>query len=150
MSTPTVPDPQQWRSGAASGVEPAAGDPGADPRERTGRWAAIKPRVRVIGSALIAALAVLTLAFLGPDGAGSSHSVQRVVIWADDNVNQENTAGAPQQTVVNGWTGNALLDLISKQLDEAAAPDHRPATLLMLAVLLLALSTATAPADRRT
>lgn len=116
---------------------------------RLGRWELLRPRVRVLGSVAIALLAVLTLAFADPESDATNTSSDRMIIWMDDSVNQENTAGAPQQTVVNGWTGNALLDAISQQLDEQGQSDHRLAMLLTLAVLLLALNAATTPTDTR-
>ncbi|WP_156253082.1 hypothetical protein [Pseudactinotalea terrae] len=95
----------------------------------------------MVGSAIIAIVAILTLAFLGPQDDTTDGSSERMIIWIDDEANQERTQGAPQQQVVNGWTSNALLDLISTQLDEPH--DDRPAILLALGVILLGLSVAT-------
>ncbi|TNC18349.1 hypothetical protein FHE66_07915 [Georgenia sp. 311] len=104
-----------------------------------------KARVRFTGCAAIAVLAVLTLALLGPSGGSDDVASERMGIWLEDVTNQERTQGAPQQTVVNGWTANQLLDLISQQLESGAVTDNRPAVLLTLGVLLLALSMATTP-----
>jgi hypothetical protein len=65
----------------------------------------------------------------------------------EDTLNQGRTEGAPQQTVVNGWTARDLLELTAKQ--GAEARDHRPAALLSLLVLGLCLALATSgPAAR--
>ena len=62
-----------------------------------------------------------------------------------DTLNQGRTEGAPQQSVVNGWTARDLLELTAKQGVEAR--DHRPAALLTLLVLgmCLALATSVSP-----
>ena len=56
--------------------------------------------------------------------------------------NNANASGAPQQTVVNGWTTIDWLELISEQLNEmpqenqvTAGIDERVPTLLLLLVL---------------
>lgn len=130
---PASTSPQQFPSAQSSAI---------------GRWEFLKPRVRLIGSAVIAALALLTLVAFAPD-INADSSAERAATWIEDSANQENTAGAPQQQVVNGWTGNALLDLISEQLDEQTSPDQRPVALLTLGILLLALIAATTPAPKR-
>lgn len=140
--TATMPDPQQWGSGGTPPLEHALHPiPGIDPR--VARRESLKARIRLVGSLLIGALAVLSFALLGP--STENHAAERILIWADDSANQDRTQGAPQQAVVNGWTGNELLDLISSQLDEAAQPDHRPAALLTLGVLLIGLGLMTTP-----
>lgn len=110
---------------------------------------ALKAKVRLVGSLIIALAAVVVLFTAGPSHDDARDlSTSRAAIWVDDEANQSRTEGAPQQQVVNGWTGNALLDLISEQLDAATAPakpDNRPAVLLTLGVLLLALTTVTTP-----
>lgn len=106
-----------------------------------------KSRIRLIGCAVIAVLAVLTLAFLGPAGSEDVAS-ERLAIWLEDATNQDRTQGAPQQSVVNGWTANQLLDLLSQQLESGTTTDNRPAVLLTLGVLLLALSMVTTPRRR--
>ena len=122
--------------------------PPAPRKSKADRWELLKPRIRLIGSAVIAALALLTLVAFSPTTPAADFSADRASTWAEDSVNQENTTGAPQQQVVNGWTANALLDLISEQLDEQPPPDQRPAVLLMLGVLMLALMAATTPAPK--
>lgn len=141
MSAPQLPGPQQW----GPGVVPEASMPTqpAAPPSAAEKWEASKPLVRLVGSLTLAVLALLTLAQLAPDPLDADRSGDRVTIWLDDAANQERTEGAPQQAVVNGWTGNALLDLISEQLDARPAPDPRPSVLLTLGVLLLALHVAT-------
>lgn len=127
---------------------PNAGTPGPygppPPPPRTLRQhPPLSATVRLIGSAVIAILAVLTLVLLGP--TGEDHGSERDQIWIEDTANQSRTGGAPQQAVVNGWTGNALLGLVSEQIGDAARPDQRPAALLTLGVLLGALHVATPP-----
>ena len=113
----------------------------------------LRAKIRLIGSLVIALAAVVVLVTAGPSPVEAGDArVDRTTIWVEDESNQSRTEGAPQQTVVNGWTGNALLDLISEQLDDVAAPaevDNRPAALLTLGVLLLALATVTTPSTQR-
>lgn len=97
---------------------------------------------------VIAAFALLTLGLLNPSSTGPDGAEERAAIWYEDAGNQALTEGAPQQAVVNGWTGNALLDLISEQLDATAVADQRSAVLLTLGVLMLALMAATTPSNR--
>ena len=53
-----------------------------------------------------------------------------------DTANNARTEGAPQQTVVNGWTAKDLLTVIAR---EGARPsDERPAALLVLVVIGIA------------
>jgi uncharacterized protein YqgV (UPF0045/DUF77 family) len=44
-------------------------------------------------------------------------------------LNEANTQGAPQQTVVNGWTAKDLLTIIAKQQNEALTRDPVPTPL---------------------
>lgn len=133
----TASSPAPGRDRKAASRADAVGSAADEPPED--RWEELKPRVRLVGSVVIALLAILTLVAFAPSTDGSA---ERLGIWLDDAANQELTEGAPQQAVVNGWTENALLDLISTQLD---AVDHRPAILLTLGVLVLALTAVTAP-----
>lgn len=77
---------------------------------------------------------------------------------ADYELNEARTAGAPQQAVVNGWVAKDLLTILAEQQNEALtrpevpAPlppvvpdDERIPALIGLAVLGLALVTATSP-----
>src|SRR5690606_24931291 len=102
MSTQQLPDPQQWGPGAAPhNAAPASGNHRIERAERA------KARVRMIGSAIIVALAMITAFALAPQtDADSGSTADRFVVWSDDEANQARTQGAPQQTVVNGWTGN--------------------------------------------
>lgn len=108
-----------------------------------------KRRVRTIGCITIAVLAVLALAFLGPTSSDEVAS-DRLGIWLEDATNQDRAQGAPQQSVVNGWTANQLLDLLSQQLESSSMADHRPAVLLTLGILLLTVAMATTLGPHRT
>jgi hypothetical protein len=125
--------------------------------------------VRRIGSVLLAAAAVTVWFAMAPADvqAGPSHSaadnlppttVERsdiAAIMLDDGLNQGTADSAPQQSVVNGWTARDLLEVIAKQgadtyraviaaaqpdpIPPTPEPDQRPAALLVLAVVGLAL-----------
>ena len=95
---------------------------------------------RRIGSLVIAGTAVVIWFVLAPNEG--DHSSQAATIEVTDDLNNESTAGAAQQAVVNGWTADSYLALLSRQLDEqttVGARDNRPAALLVLVVLALAL-----------
>lgn len=102
----------------------------------------------------VLALAAVVIFFAGrPDSVEvNDHSFSRISIESDDDANNSRTQGAPQQQVVNGWTTNAYLRLISQQLDQVGALvpiDERPAALLLLGVLALTLQFGTQPSVRR-
>ena len=78
-----------------------------------------------------------------PDNESSRDSINET-----DDGNNILTDGAPQQSVVNGWTTIDYLELLSEQLDEAAAhdedmADQRPAALLGLCLAGICLIAAT-------
>lgn len=108
---------------------------------------------RRIGSLLLAAAAIAVWFVLAPDETDAPDNSSRVAgIEAEDETNNQIAEGAPQQTVVNGWTEHNYLALISDQLDENAAPaaqDERPAALLGLGVLGLSLIAFTTPRPGR-
>lgn len=70
----------------------------------------------------------------------ASHAAERAEIEANDDLNNGSTEGAPQQTVVNGWTEIAYLKLISEQLDEQRRQetDDRPVFLLAMCLIGIA------------
>lgn len=108
---------------------------------------------RRIASLLLAAAAIAVWFALAPDETDAPDNSSRLAsIEAEDQSNNEIADGAPQQTVVNGWTEHNYLALISDQLDENAAPaaqDERPAALLGLGVLGLSLIAFTTPSTGR-
>lgn len=112
--------------------------------------------VRVLGAlALVAAAFVIWFAMApmaSPDAADvsgtSSQSIDAAV--AADRINQASTSSAPQQSVVNGWTARDLLEIIARQGAVAPDADERPAALLVVAVIGIALILFTArPPSRR-
>lgn len=101
---------------------------------------------RLVGTTVLGWAALLVMALAGPDTVSSSGSeFDRSRIWSDEEANQSRTSGAPQQQVVNGWTANEFLGLMSEQLDQVGAStvDHRPAGLLLIVVLQVGLLTVT-------
>lgn len=107
------------------------------------------PLIRLVGFAVLA-LAALLVFFVGaPSGveidAPQASTGARLAIDGNHTLNNRSAQGAPQQSVVNGWTSNAYLELISEQLDEVTAhahaaglrseTDRRPAGLLLIGVL---------------
>lgn len=91
---------------------------------------------RIIGGILVfAAVAVWFL--MAPEDEAPSFGNARGTIESDDDSNNEMADGAPQQAVVNGWTANNYLALISKQLEEARNHDAEPADPRLPAIMLL-------------
>lgn len=115
------------------------------PRLRRSGLEITKLVFRLTGTLVIAVLAVVAFFLAGPNDFTPQHSAEREEFAAAHALNEELTSGAPQQSVVNGWTQNDLLGLISRQLDDGSGGDQRPAILLTLGVLLLALRTVTEP-----
>lgn len=101
--------------------------------------------VRRIGAVLLACAAVFVWFAMAPEEPTTFDSEGALsLIQAEDDANNELTDGAPQQTVVNGWTANQLLELLVRQNSTAPTPaDDRPAALLALGVLGIALIGAT-------
>ena len=99
--------------------------------------------VRRIGYAVLALAAIGVFVFMAPESVDNETQQARVAsIESDDDANNESTAGAPQQEVVNGWTGIEYLHLMSDQLN--GTTDGRPAALLTLLVLAACLHWGTA------
>lgn len=101
--------------------------------------------VRRLGALVLAIAAALVMVALAPNDSVTAADISSVMF--EDNLNQGRTEGAPQQSVVNGWTARDLLELTATQGVEAR--DHRPAALLTLLVLGVCLGLATtAPSHR--
>jgi hypothetical protein len=105
-------------------------------------------KIRLIGFGCIGVLALIIFLSGGP--SQNDHEPLSGINWEDtvesiDNRNRTNNAnasGAPQQTVVNGWTTIDWLELISEQLNELPHQnqvttniDNRVPSLLLLLVL---------------
>jgi hypothetical protein len=82
---------------------------------------------------------------MAPESSNAEYRAQIAAALADDKINNTSTQGAPQQTVVNGWTAKDLLTVIAS---EGAEQDQRPAALLALAVIGLAGGIATSTGSR--
>lgn len=95
--------------------------------------------IRMVGSALLAIAALGVLFGLAPNDSVSKTDIASVL--AGDTINQASTKGAPQQSVVNGWTARDLLELIATQGVESR--DHRPAVLLTILTLACCLAIVT-------
>lgn len=105
--------------------------------------------VRRIGALLLIGAALYVWFAKAPDAPAHHHRDAVAAIEHQDDANNRLTQGAPQQAVVNGWTTNRYLRLISAQLDangsRQAARDIRPAALLVLGVFGIALLALTTP-----
>jgi len=92
--------------------------------------------IRRIGAVVLIVAAIGVWFGMSPTSdKASSYSSAISAALAADTANNANTAGAPQQTVVNGWTAKDLLTVIA---NEGAVPqpvDERPAALLTLLVI---------------
>lgn len=91
--------------------------------------------IRRIGAVVLIVAAIGVWFGMNPDstGSASSHDAAISRALATDTLNNARTEGAPQQTVVNGWTAKDLLTIIAQ---EGSAPvDERPAALLTLLVI---------------
>lgn len=96
--------------------------------------------IRRLGALVLAIAAAVVMVALAPHDSVTTADISNVMF--EDTLNQGRTEGAPQQSVVNGWTARDLLELTATQGVEAR--DHRPAALLTLLVLGLSLGLATA------
>jgi hypothetical protein len=92
--------------------------------------------IRRIGALILCVAAFIVLFGMAPDDMTGSGDITSVMIG--DAANQDRAEGAPQQSVVNGWTARDLLEIIAKQGE--GSRDDRPAALLTLVVLGLALA----------
>ena len=84
--------------------------------------------------ALVIATVALVWLLSGPDE--TSFADTRAGIESQDTFNNENTAGAPQQEVVNGWTTIEYLNLLSMQQEHDN--NRRDALLFLILVSGLA------------
>ena len=80
---------------------------------------------------------------MAPETSGTDFVSQIEDVMAAEASNQDLTEGAPQQTVVNGWVARDLLEIIATQGAAGPAQDERPAALIAVAVLGLAIGLAT-------
>ena len=99
---------------------------------------------RRIGAIVLAVAAIGIWFGMAPNtGSNSNSAAYQAAIaaaLAADATNASSAQSAPQQQVVNGWTARDLLTVIAKEGSTAAsATDQRPAALLVLAVLGIAL-----------
>jgi len=101
-------------------------------------------KIRLIGFACIGVLALII--FLSGNSSQNDYEPASAINWettaesinSRNRANNNNASGAPQQTVVNGWTTIDWLELISEQLHQnqvATSTDNRVAILLLLLVL---------------
>lgn len=113
-------------------------------------------KIRLIGFSCIGALAIIIFLLGGP--SQNVYESAQGIDWEDtaesinlrNHINNENASGAPQQTVVNGWSAIDWLELISEQLNElpqqnqvTTTIDNRVSLLLLLLVLGACLEWAT-------
>ena len=99
---------------------------------------------RRIGAIVLAVAAIGVWFGMAPNtGSNSSSGAYQAAIasaLAADATNASSAQSAPQQQVVNGWTARDLLAVIAKEgATTASVADQRPAALLVLAVLGIAL-----------
>jgi hypothetical protein len=99
--------------------------------------------------ALLLVLGALTVWFgMTPDSdSDPDHRADVAAIESEDDSNNAMADGAPQQTVVNGWTAINYQRLLSEQMDEASSSqvrDDRPTAMLGLCVAGIALIAFTA------
>lgn len=95
--------------------------------------------VRRVGALVLAVAAAVVMVALAPHDTVTASDIDTVL--AADTLNQARTEGAPQQSVVNGWTARDFLELSVQQGVDSR--DHRPAALLTLLVLGACLGLAT-------
>lgn len=103
-------------------------------------------KIRTVGFVVIATLGLII--FLSSGRNNNVYTSQ--INWEEtarsinnrNNINNNNASGAPQQTVVNGWTTINWLELISEQIydisyHDSSQPnaDNRIPTLLLLFLL---------------
>ncbi|WP_344951660.1 hypothetical protein [Terrabacter ginsenosidimutans] len=103
--------------------------------------------IRTTGSVLLAVAALWIFFGLAPKNVTLDASARVASVMAADASNQSRAEGAPQQAVVNGWTARDLLEIIATQ-QQPQPRDERPAALLTLAVVGIALGLLTSPTLR--
>ncbi|TQM63813.1 hypothetical protein [Humibacillus xanthopallidus] len=100
--------------------------------------------VRIVGALILAIAAIGVFFGMAPRSTTSDAAISSVLL--DDSINQKAASGAPQQSVVNGWTARDLLTIIARQGEQR---DDRPAALLTLLVLGMAMYVSTSATQRR-
>jgi hypothetical protein len=91
--------------------------------------------IRRIGAVVLIVAAVGVWFGMKPANTDTSYGAAITAALAADTANNTSTEGAPQQTVVNGWTAKDLLTIIAKQGADPRPVDERPAALLTLLVI---------------
>lgn len=156
-SAPVPPNPvpgyeSPYAQAPYAGAQPPAHPPAAStpvvPKARIGTKARVA-RIRVVwATVMLLALAAVyfNTAPEGPDAsAASGWEAQQTLASGNNDLNNENTQGAPQQSVVNGWYANDLLDLqvtqagslYEAQLYEAAVSRRNGDLLALLGLAVL-------------
>lgn len=91
---------------------------------------------RIILGAILALLFILTWLGTGPAvvdaGSPSGWKSELAAAGVKNDVNNGETKGAPQQTVVNGWYANDIAAVMASQNTYIAASSARNGTLLTL------------------
>jgi hypothetical protein len=110
--------------------------------------------IRRIGALALVAAALFVWFSMAPEAPKKlDHGSAVAAIESEDDGNNVLASGAPQQAVVNGWTSNDYLKLISEQLDANGSRqqvrDVRPSALLVLGVAGIALIAFTSPGPWR-
>jgi hypothetical protein len=95
--------------------------------------------VRRVGAIVLVAAATAVWLFMAPDkpvmpevhvqDSLNDRSSAISSALSDYKMNEARTQGAPQQTVVNGWTAKDLLTIIAEQQNDALTRDEVPAPL---------------------
>jgi hypothetical protein len=98
--------------------------------------------IRTVGFLVIAVLAATAFIVLEPKPATLSDNYVAAISQAlsDGIANNATAQGAPQQSVVNGWTARDLLAILAKEQADGlkgGAQDLRVPALLLLGVLAL-------------
>lgn len=99
--------------------------------------------IRVVGGLVLAIAAVAIYFGMATHNTASAADISSALL--DDSLNQKAATGAPQQSVVNGWTARDLLTVIARQGERH---DDRPSALLAVLVLGVALSVSTSATHR--
>ena len=102
---------------------------------------------RILGVLLVAAALAIWFG-MAPQSHEAKYKSDIETALISDQLNNQNTEGAAQQQVVNGWTAKDLLTVLARQGAQPA--DERPAALLFLAVLGIAFFFGTSSPSRAT
>lgn len=102
--------------------------------------------VRNIGGVILGVVALVVFFAMAPEGSFEDDVSRDSVVdsvMSEDSLNSATTDSAPQQQVVNGWTSRDLLEIIAREQVAPPEQDERPAALLLLGALGVALHLAT-------